>query len=86
MTTEAERTRVEIDQRLDWLVRGADGAEALFERCRKAGNALAKVVYAYVEDPEGVGTDALRAAWNAYMTQDSGNFASDPTPVSHAAT
>lgn len=71
----------EIKRQIDWLVRCADGGTAQFERCRKAANAFASVVYAFVEDSEGVGTDALREAWSAYMTQDSGNFASDPQPA-----
>lgn len=70
----------QIAQKVDWLVRSVHGSEAQFDRCRKAGTTLAAVVYAYVEDPEGVGTDALREAYNAFMTQDAGNFG---PPLAH---
>lgn len=75
----------QIARNVDGLVKSVHGSQALFHRCRNAAGQLAGTVYAFVEDPESVGTDALRAAWQTYMQLDSGNFGYDPEPVSHAA-
>ncbi len=48
------------------------------QRAADAGNNLAAEVYRYRQDPEGVGLDALDAAYHAFMGQHSGNF----TPMS----
>lgn len=73
-----------IREKVEFMVRVGHGTEAQFNRCRSAAGQLAGSVYAFVQDPDGVGTDALRAAWETYMQQDSGNFSSDPQPVAHA--
>jgi hypothetical protein len=75
----------EIDQRVDYLVRLLAETSSRYERCRSSANDLAAVVYAFAEDPEGVGTDALSAAWQTFMQQDSGNFSSEPEPAAKSA-
>lgn len=79
--SQLDQTKAEIDQRIDYLLRVSNGTQRQFDRCRKAANELAAVVYAFTEDPQGVGTDALREAWQTFMQQDAGNFSSDPEPV-----
>lgn len=39
-----------------------------------AGAALAAEVYRYLADPEGVGTDALREAYDTFIAQHAANF------------
>lgn len=44
------------------------------DRAAQAGFDLAQQVCSFVQDPEGVGTDALEAAYGKFMSLHSGNF------------
>lgn len=44
------------------------------ENASDAGATFAAVVYAYVDDPESIGIDALRAAYKTFMGQHSAGF------------
>lgn len=71
----AAATEQEITNKVDWIVRQRDDAQARLRAATEAGRALAAAVNEFVEDPEGVGTRALREAYGVFMARDAGNFA-----------
>lgn len=63
-----------ITRNAEWIASQAHDSEARYQRAGNAGAALARVVYDYVLDPNGVGLDALNRAYETFMAQHAGNF------------
>jgi hypothetical protein len=69
-----ERDIATIDQALDHLRRVTADTRMRYGNARDAAADLAASVYYFLDDPEGVGTDALRKAVSRYGQQSAGNF------------
>lgn len=79
-----EEAKTEIVNKLDWLARSYDDVAGRYERASAAGAELAAVVYAYLNDPEAIGTMAVREAYDHFMSLHAGNF-HQQTAVDNAA-
>ena len=66
-------TAEQAGRAVETLHEAADNNRALFTRCRIAGNTLAAAVRQFYEDHDEA---PLRAAYEQWMSHDSGNFAS----------
>ena len=57
-----------------FLTKAVNEAQDRFERASNEGAAFAAEVYRYIQDPAGVGAEALHIAYESFMSQHSGNF------------
>jgi hypothetical protein len=64
----------EVGRVMDYVKRIAIDAEQRRERAARAGYELAWVVNRYQANPDDVGSDALRAAYQEFMSLHAGNF------------
>ena len=76
LTESAKGKAQEIASGANWLADLVGSYEVFFNNAREAGYDLAQKVYEFVENPEAVGTDALREAYSEFMGLHSGNFTS----------
>jgi hypothetical protein len=65
----------EADRATEMLVRFGEEEQGRHRRAATVGYTLAEAVAGYLEDPQGVGTDTLTEAYQAFMSQHSGDFA-----------
>lgn len=70
-----------IDSELGWMSNVIRSKARRLECASQAGADLAAAVYQYIEDPEGVGTDALKTAYGDFMALHAGNFYKEPLPA-----
>lgn len=77
MENVADGPMAEISRNLDWLERSLGDARSRLACASEAGGKLAAEVYRFTQDPEGVGTDALEAAYGSFMALSSANFYPD---------
>jgi hypothetical protein len=63
-----------IEHEIDRMARVSEDYNRRFLKARSAGQDLASVVYEYLEDPDGVGTQKLRQERDKYLSRDAGNF------------
>lgn len=68
------KTIKEIDTKLDYLRRVGEDATGRYERASKAGMDFAAVVYAFLSDPDAIGTLAVREAYDHFMSLHAGSF------------
>jgi hypothetical protein len=75
MNTHAFKGEAEHAKRIiDWIANIGIEEDATRQRASDAGAELADAVYRFLEDPEAVGTDALRRAYGQFMGLHAGNF------------
>jgi hypothetical protein len=78
LDTESKEPEMDVVDRIndgvDQLVRRGENAQTRLEIATDAGFVLAQAVYEFTEDPDGVGTDALRTAYDTFMGLHAGNF------------
>ena len=67
----------DVERNVDWLARAICGYRDRLQAAADVGLTLAQEVYAYAQDPDGVGTDRLEAAYAAFMGQHAGGFAAE---------
>ncbi len=64
----------EITRQVHWLDRRLAEMDDRHNRAAERGFELATIVRHYLENPEAVGSDALRSAYGRFMAAHSGNF------------
>lgn len=70
-----------IEREIDYMERRRADAATRLVGASDAGSKLATAVYAFTEDPEGVGTDALATARKEFMCAQAGGFyVASPSP------
>jgi hypothetical protein len=74
MTTEPLRRNEVIEREVDHLTRRLENWNRRALVATDEGERLARAVYEFLNDPDGVGTDALRAARDRFMAAHAGNF------------
>ena len=65
-----------ISHRLDFITRTLESTAHREQNAKDHGFALACTVQAYLNDPEGVGKNALAAAYESFMAAHAGGFPS----------
>jgi hypothetical protein len=70
-----------ITRSVDHMTRLVADGELRLTNATRMGGELARVVRAYLDDPEAVGTNALNEAWSNYMAAHSGNFLTANVPA-----
>lgn len=63
-----------IQQEVNVIERERDDARGRLREATSEGGTLAAAVYAFLDDPDAVGTDALHAAYSRFMGRHSANF------------
>ncbi len=74
MPVPSREIKVRIAADVDWLCRDRDDAQRRLRNARTAATELAARLSEFLEDPAAMGTNALREAYNEFLSADAGNF------------
>lgn len=78
LSSDMQDVQNQIVNKVGYLTRLAKGSDEQAARASLAGERFASEVYRYFKDPERVGLDALREAYDEFMGHRAGGFRSTP--------